>query len=119
RRDLRCPDPTTRRQADGKCLMTALLAKIGAARSSLYDRRVLLIVMIVLVGALMSALSPYFLNVANLLTMTQYGAIVGLLALGQAIVILGGRGGIDLSVGSSMSLSGIIMGVAASSFGLN
>lgn len=99
--------------------MTALLAKLGAVRSSLYDRRVLLLVMIVLVGALMSALSPYFLNVSNLLTMTQYGAIIGLLALGQAIVILGGRGGIDLSVGSSMSLSGIVMGVAASSFGLN
>jgi len=46
----------------------------------------------------MSLLSPYFLQVHNLLSMTQYGAVIGLLALGQSLVILGGNGGIDLSV---------------------
>ncbi|WP_417512518.1 ABC transporter permease [Microbacterium sp.] len=51
--------------------------------------------------------------------MTQFGAVVGLLALGQAMVILGGEGGIDLSVGSTMSLSGVVMGLVAQGTGVS
>lgn len=90
-----------------------ILPLLSRARQAIGDRRVLLGVLIVLVGALMSLLSPYFLRPENLLSMTQFGAIIGLLALGQSIVILGGRGGIDLSVGSTMSLAGVVMGLAA------
>jgi ABC-type xylose transport system permease subunit len=32
--------------------------------------------------------------------MTQFGAVLALLGIGQTLVIMGGRGGIDLSVGS-------------------
>lgn len=83
------------------------------------DRRVVLALLIVVVGIAMSLLSPYFLRLDNLLSMTQFGAVVGLLALGQAMVILGGAGGIDLSVGSTMSLSGVVMGLVAQNFGLS
>jgi len=83
------------------------------------DRRVFLLALIVVVGAVMSFLSPYFLQVDNLLSMTQYGAVIGLLALGQSLVILGGGGGIDLSIGSSLSLSGVFMGLLTQSAGLS
>ncbi|WP_341358666.1 ABC transporter permease [Georgenia sp. M64] len=84
---------------------------------SMADRRVVLTVLLVVAMVAMSALSPYFFSVDNLLSMTQFGALVGLLALGQAMVILGGGGGIDLSVGSTLSLSGVVMGVVAQDAG--
>jgi ribose/xylose/arabinose/galactoside ABC-type transport system permease subunit len=86
-------------------------------RTTWSDRRIVLAVLILIVGAVMSMLSPYFLRAENLLSMTQFGAVVGLLALGQAMVILAGAGGIDLSVGSMMSLTGVLMGLTAQNLG--
>ncbi len=83
------------------------------------DRRILLAVLVLVTAAVMSFLSPYFLHVDNLLSMTQYGAVIGLLALGQAFVILGGGGGIDLSVGAMLSFSGVFMGLLVEGTGLN
>lgn len=83
------------------------------------DRRILLIGLIVLAGFIMSQLSPYFFKIDNLLSMTQYGAVIGLLALGQALVILGGGGGIDLSIGAMLSLSGVFMGLLTQTTGMN
>lgn len=77
------------------------------------DRRIALGILIVLAIVIMSLLSPYFFNVQNLLSLMQYSAVVGLLALGQSMVILGGGGGIDLSVGSTLSLSSITFGLIA------
>lgn len=83
------------------------------------DRRVFLVLVILIAGVIMTMLSPYFLHINNLLSMTQYGAVIGLLALGQALVILGGGGGIDLSIGAMLSLSGVVMGLLTQQFGLN
>ena len=83
------------------------------------DRRLLLGILILVTGVVMTWLSPYFLEVNNLLSMTQYGAVIGLLALGQALVILGGGGGIDLSVGATLSLSGVFMGFLTEGHGMN
>ena len=55
-----------------------------------------------------SMLSDSFLNVANLITMTKHVAINAVLALGMLLVIL--KGGIDLSVGSIVGLSGVVCG---------
>lgn len=84
----------------------------------LRDRTALLLVLILATSVVMSLISPYFLVLDNLLTMTQFGAVIGLLALGQTLVILGGGGGIDISVGATLSLCGVLMGVAVSQ-GLN
>ena len=56
----------------------------------LRDRSVSLVALIVITAIVMSLISPYFLTVDNLLAMTQFGAVVGLLALGQTLVILSG-----------------------------
>lgn len=77
----------------------------------LADRRPFLVVLTLVTGALMSVLSPFFLSVDNILNITKFGAVIGLLALGQTLVVLGGGGGIDLSVGSMLGLSGISMGL--------
>lgn len=57
----------------------------------------------------LSFVSPYFFSIQTLLDMTQFGALIALLGMGQALVIVGGRGGIDLSVGAIVSLAGVLM----------
>ncbi|RIX97746.1 ABC transporter permease [Aureimonas flava] len=58
--------------------------------------------------AIFSSLSPYYFSTGNFLTMASHVAIFGLLAIGMLLVIL--TGGIDLSVGSTLGLSGVIAG---------
>ncbi|WP_416356173.1 ABC transporter permease [Aureimonas phyllosphaerae] len=58
--------------------------------------------------AIFSSLSPYYFSTANFLTMASHVAIFGLLAIGMLLVIL--TGGIDLSVGSTLGLCGVIAG---------
>ncbi|MCC8179889.1 MAG: ABC transporter permease, partial [Planctomycetes bacterium] len=55
-----------------------------------------------------SSLSPYVLTIYNLLGMTRFGAAMALLAMGQALVVLAGGAGIDISMGSTLSLSGVL-----------
>ena len=54
-------------------------------------------------------LSDTFLSWSNLLTMTKHVAVNAVLAVGMLFVIL--KGGIDLSVGSTLGLTGIVAGV--------
>jgi erythritol transport system permease protein len=58
--------------------------------------------------AVFSFLSPYYFTLSNFLVMSSHVAIFGLLAVGMLLVIL--NGGIDLSVGSTLGLSGVIAG---------
>jgi erythritol transport system permease protein len=55
-----------------------------------------------------SILSPVYLSTGNFLIMSSHVAIFGLLAVGMLLVIL--TGGIDLSVGSTLGLAGVIAG---------
>ena len=63
---------------------------------------------LILIIVIFASLSPNYLTVDNLLIMTKHVAINALLALGMLMVIL--KGGIDLSVGSIVALSGIVAG---------
>lgn len=93
-------------------MSSLVLRGVGARLRSVHDRTAFLVGLIVVTSVAMSLISPYFLNVDNLLGMTQFGAVIGLLALGQTLVIIGGGGGIDISVGSMLSLSGVAMGLS-------
>jgi ribose transport system permease protein len=53
-----------------------------------------------------SALSPAFRQVGNLLLIATMASTIGIVAVGQTLVLL--TGGIDLSVGSVVALSGMI-----------
>ncbi|QDG65280.1 ABC transporter permease [Pseudarthrobacter sp. NIBRBAC000502772] len=55
-----------------------------------------------------SFLSPNYFSVENLLTMSAHVAVYAILAIGMLLVIL--NGGIDLSVGSTVGLSGVVAG---------
>lgn len=63
---------------------------------------------LIVIIAVFSILSPYYFSVSNFLTMSSHVAIFGILGIGSLLVIL--DGGIDLSVGSTLGLSGIVAG---------
>ncbi len=60
--------------------------------------------------AILWILTPYFLTVSNLLNVAEQTSINAIVAVGMTFVIL--SGGIDLSVGSIVAFSGVILGVA-------
>lgn len=67
------------------------------------------VLMLVLLLALFTALSPTFLTANNLSILAKHVAISALLAVGMTFVVL--TAGIDLSVGSIAGLAGIVAGL--------
>jgi ribose/xylose/arabinose/galactoside ABC-type transport system permease subunit len=63
---------------------------------------------LVVLGAVLWALTPHFLTVSNLLNVAQQTSINAIVAVGMTFVII--SGGIDLSVGSIVALSGVALG---------
>jgi erythritol transport system permease protein len=63
---------------------------------------------LIVIIVVFSMLSPYYFSANNFLTMASHVAIFGILAVGMLLVIL--NGGIDLSVGSTLGLSGVVAG---------
>ena len=57
------------------------------------------------------AATPHFATVSNLLNVVEQSAIIGIVAVGMTFVIV--SGGIDLSVGSIVALSGVVFGLLA------
>lgn len=65
---------------------------------------------LILVAAVMSSLAKEFLTVGNVQVLMLNGTVVAFLALGQTFVLL--TGGIDLSVGSNIALTGMLAAIA-------
>lgn len=87
-------------------------------RNAMRGRLGFLLAANIVAAIVMSQLSPYFLTVGNAQAMLQFGAVVALLALGMTLVIVAGGGGIDLSVGSVMSLVGVVFGLLFTKAGI-
>lgn len=62
----------------------------------------------VLLAIVLSFMSPFFMTVGNMTNLSKQVSIVAILAAGQAVVII--SGGIDLSVGSILALSAVVIG---------
>ena len=62
--------------------------------------------LLVLVVALW-ILTPHFLTISNLLNVAEQATIIAIIAVGMTFVII--TGGIDLSVGSVLAVSGVVM----------
>jgi ribose/xylose/arabinose/galactoside ABC-type transport system permease subunit len=73
---------------------------------------------VVLIGlaAIMSILSPFFLSVSNLLNILLATSTIGVLAIAATFVL--SSGGLDLSLGSVLGLSGVVGAFAAVNLGL-
>ncbi|BDZ59433.1 ABC transporter permease [Barrientosiimonas endolithica] len=65
---------------------------------------------------IMSLTVPYFFTGRNLINIVDQVAVLGILALGATYVII--TGGIDLSVGAVLALSGMVMGWLSHEMGM-
>jgi ribose transport system permease protein len=86
------------------------------ARASRSTVRVESLVVLVLLVAAMSILSPYFLSVSNFLNILLATAVIGVLAIGATFVI--SSAGLDLSLGSVLGFSGVVGALAVKEVGL-
>jgi ribose/xylose/arabinose/galactoside ABC-type transport system permease subunit len=83
--------------------------KVGAALAH-RGRELGTLAGLVALCALLSVLTPHFLTVSNLLNVVEQTSINAVIAVGMTFVIL--SGGIDLSVGSLLALSGVVLASA-------
>ena len=65
------------------------------------------LIVLILLSAALWALSPHFMSLSNWLNIAQQTAINAIIAAGMTFVII--SAGIDLSVGSILALSGVVM----------
>lgn len=70
-------------------------------------RKLISLGMIAVLAAFFAIKSPYFLTVSNLSAIVRDSAVAGIVGIGLTYVIL--TAGIDLSTGSVMALSGMVM----------
>jgi erythritol transport system permease protein len=80
--------------------------KNGFGFRMLFDARAF--VALIAIVIVFSALSPNYFTVENLLVMSRHVAVNAILAIGMLMVIL--NAGIDLSVGSTVGLTGVVAG---------
>ncbi len=85
-------------------------------RSILLRQETILFFILIAGVILMSSLSDAFLTPANLLNQGRLATEIALIALPMTLIII--TGGIDLSVGSILGLSAIMLGVAWQNWGL-
>lgn len=68
----------------------------------------LLVALWCLLVAVVLLFQPTMLDPINLTALLQFATVLALVALGQALVVLSGGAGIDLSVGGNVSLSAVV-----------
>ena len=76
----------------------------------LAKREAAIFIALIVISAGISLVAPQFLTAKNMYLVSRQISFVAIVALGELFVIL--TGGIDLSVGSTVGLSGMITGVA-------
>lgn len=74
------------------------------------------IVVLVALSAVMAVASPFFLTVGNVLNILLASSTIGVLAIAATFVL--SSGGLDLSLGSVLGLSGVVGAYAAVNLGL-
>ena len=74
-------------------------------------REMRILAIVIVVAAILTLTTPYFMNSSNLTAVTIGFATDAIIAIGMTIVLI--TGGFDLSVGSVLALSGVVVGTAA------
>ncbi len=89
----------------------------GAGRRSLTAmREFVLLVVIVVFALVMAFLNPIFVNRLNIEAILLALSVEATIAIGMVILII--SGGLDLSVGSTLALSGVVTGLAMTAFAI-
>src|ERR671939_308804 len=96
-------------------MAVAVTQRLAVVRSDAMQRLLAFGALIVLV-IVCSVASPNFLQFDNIVAILLATAVNGILALGVTFVII--TSGIDLSIGTVMTLSAVMSGVAITGWGL-
>ncbi|MEJ2288629.1 MAG: ABC transporter permease, partial [Deinococcales bacterium] len=70
---------------------------------------VAILIALLLIATVVALLAPRFLSTTNLFQVARNFSFVAAVGVGEAMVILTGRGAIDLSVGSLVSLGAVVV----------
>ncbi|QYR22367.1 ribose ABC transporter permease [Paenibacillus sp. sptzw28] len=98
-------------------ITASIVDELGTRKKVMYYWNQLgMLIILVLLCILMAVFAPNFVEVSNVLNVLKQVSITAILAAGMTIVIL--TGGIDLSVGSTLALSGVLS-VMLTNAGLN
>ena len=73
----------------------------------LRDQRMMLAMVILLIITAISLVNPRFIALKNIITILQQISVLGILTMAMSLLLI--SGGIDLSVGNIMILSGVVM----------
>lgn len=79
--------------------------KPGIIRRIFRVREMGVLAALIVIGIVMTIASPYFLRIGNLFNILRGMSTIGIMAIGMTMVII--TGGIDLSVGSLLAVSGV------------
>lgn len=89
---------------------TAQRSLLSALADLRHVREINVLLALLVVGALISLASPYFLTTNNLMGVFRAFSLTAIMSIGMVMVII--TGGIDLSVGSAMGLSSLVTALA-------
>lgn len=89
-----------------------------SGRENIFKNSTVLIGFVLILFCIVATIfSPYFLTLYNLQSLMRDIAFIGMVAVGQSLLLLLGE--LDLSVGSMATLSGILGGLLMTSAGMN
>lgn len=99
--------------------MNAMKEKPSSNLAAVLSRNSTMMIGFVLIGLVIAAtiISPYFLSLYNLQSLMRDISLIGLVAIGQALLLLIGE--LDLSVGAMATLAGIFGGLLMTAVGMN
>ena len=82
-----------------------------------YKREFVVLIATIAMCVVFTALNKNFLNYSNFITVLQQMVLNGILAVGMMFTII--KGGIDLSVGCTYAITGIVVASCTVTYGMN
>ena len=82
-----------------------------------YKREFVVLIATLAMCVVFTVLNKNFLNYSNFLTVSQQMVLIGILAVGMMLTII--TGGIDLSVGCTYAITGIVVASCTVNYGMN
>lgn len=86
--------------------------QLSASRVILFlleTREIGVLLAVILLSTFLAFATPYFLSTFNLMNVLRQVSVVGILAVGQTMVLISGN--IDLSIGAQLGLSGCVVAI--------
>lgn len=82
--------------------------KLVFKKEWLKDQRIILALVIILLIIIVGLINPKFVRLANIMAILQQISVLGVMTMTMTMLLI--SGGIDLSIGSMMTLSGVVVG---------